>query len=76
MMTARGSCIAALAAVVLGGIPVQAQMAQDDIVLGLSAASTTYRVYDASAGTWGFGPWAFPTFIQSIEFDNAGLISS
>ncbi len=52
-----------------------AQLGQGDIVLGRSEASESFRVYDASAGTWSNGPGWSPTFMQSVEFDNSGSIS-
>lgn len=58
-----------------GARDARAQLAQDDIVLGRSEATSTYRVYDQSAGTWSPGPGWAPNFMQSTEFDNAGLVS-
>jgi hypothetical protein len=61
-------------------VPASAQMAQDDIVVGMSstrsATTQPYRVYTANTNTWSstVPAWA-PTFIQSIMFDNAKFIS-
>ena len=62
-------------------------MAQDDMAIGLSAGSTTYRVVrnvknqtpvvSVTNGTppADFGPGWAPRYMQSMEFDNAGYLS-
>ncbi len=52
--------------------PALAQFGQNDMVVGLSTSSDTYRVYDSSATTWSGGPGWTPAFMQSMSFDNAG----
>lgn len=52
-----------------------AQLAQNDIVLGRTTATSTFRVYDKSADAWSQGPGWSGAFIQSIEFDNGNHIS-
>ena len=74
-------CVAALvagSAVVLSALvaePAYAQLGQGNIVVGTSAGTDSFRVYDASSDTWSNGPGWERTFIQSIEFDNANGVS-
>lgn len=51
------------------------QLAQDDMVIGRTTATSNYRVYDKSAAAWSEGPGWSPQFVQSIEFDNGKGVS-
>ena len=75
--TAAGVTVTALtlACGVVGQQTACAQLAPGDIVVGISAGTDSFRVYDASAGTWSNGPGWERTFIQSVEFDNSNGIS-
>lgn len=51
------------------------QIAQNDIVVGLSTSSDKFRHYDSSSDSWSIGPGWSPAFMRGIEFDNSGGIS-
>lgn len=65
--------VAAAAVIVAAVVPAHAQLAKDSTVVGLSLVSGTYRV--SVNGLWSQGPGWAPAFVQSVEFDNAGMIS-
>ncbi len=57
------------------GSEAPAQIAQNDIVVGLSTSSDKFRHYDSGSDSWSIGPGWSPAFLRSIEFDNSGGIS-
>ncbi len=65
----------AVGAVLVGPALAVGQMGQNDIVVGLSDGSNTYRHYDAGTATWSNGPGWSPLYMQGIEYDNANLKS-
>jgi hypothetical protein len=75
--SAKYVCVATAALILAAGIERRAiaQLAQNDIVVGLSVSSDRFRVYDSSSNTWSNGPGWSPNFMRSIEFDNSDDIS-